>query len=342
MKLKVAVIGVGYWGPNFVRNFIRNKLTEVVWVCDLSQKALDEIKQYYPQLKLTRDYQEILNDDSVDLVMVTTPPESHYKITKDALNHKKHVIVAKPLTTNSKKALELYQIAKKKGLLLYGDLTYLYTGAVKYIKKFIEKGSIGSPLYYDSIRANLGLIQKDVSVVWDLAPHDFAIIDDWFGLEPEQVFATASRHFGRANNYEMAHITVNYSKSFIAHIHVSWLSPVKLRTVLVGGTKRMISFDDIAPDEKVKIYDKGVDIASEDITYMKPVYRSGDILVPKLKVEEAIYQEIEDVVTQIVKGKIDYANAKLNIRIIEILEACDKSLKNGRIVKINSVLKQAE
>jgi predicted dehydrogenase len=330
--IKVGVIGLGYWGPNFVRNFIRNPQTEIVWACDVSLKAREEIQRYYPQIKLTADYQEILQDPTVNLVMVVTPPETHFQIARDVLEANKNVLIAKPITINSKEAQKLLSIAKQKQLLIYGDLTYLYTGAVKYIKSSIRKDSIGKPLYYDSTRANLGLIQKEVNVIWDLAPHDFSIIDACFGLKPVKVFATASKHYQGSKNYEMAHITINYTDGFIAHIHVSWLSPIKMRTVLIGGSKKMIYFDDVEPDEKIKIYDKGIDVSNEDITYMKPVYRSGDVIIPKLKVEEAIYLEIDEIVSQILKKKLNYENAELNIRIVKLLEACDKSIKTGKPV----------
>lgn len=332
--IKVGVIGLGYWGPNFVRNFIRHPSTDIVWACDLSSKARNEIHSYYPQIKLTDDYQQILSDPEVDLVMVVTPPETHFEIAKAVLNSNKHVLIAKPITVNSQEAKKLLQLAKKKGLLIYGDLTYLFTGAVREIKNFVQKNGIGKPLYYDSTRANLGLIQKEVNVIWDLAPHDLAIIDNCFGFTPQKVFATASKHFTNSKNYEMAHITINYSNNFIAHIHVSWLSPIKMRTVLIGGTKKMIYFDDVEPDEKVKIYDKGIDVSAEDISYMKPVYRSGDVVIPKLKVEEAIYLEIEEIASQILKKKVNYQNAELNISIVSLLEACDKSIKVGKPVDI--------
>jgi predicted dehydrogenase len=332
MKIKIAIVGLGYWGPNFIRNFIRHEKTDVAWICDISPTALDKMHTFYPHIKQTSKFSDILNDQSVDLVMIVTPPESHYKLVKSALENNKHVVVAKPMTTNSRKALELLRLAQKKKLLLYGDLTYLHTGAVKYVKKLLQKGEIGSPLYYDSTRSNLGLIQKDVNVIWDLAPHDFAIIDHCFGLEPRKIFASGSKHYGKGNNEEMAHITITYENNFIAHIHVSWLSPIKLRTILIGGTKKMVMYNDVEPDEKVKLYDKGVEIASEDITYMKPVYRTGNAIIPKLQNEEAIFIEINDIIKNLSQRPISYPNAELNIKIIKMLEACDKSLRTGKPV----------
>lgn len=330
MKIKTGVIGLGYWGPNYVRNFISHNNTDIVWVCDLSENSLIKIIKYYPHLKPANDYSKLLNDKQVDLIAIATPPQTHYRIVKDALLAGKHVLVAKPLATKSTQANELLKIAKEKKLLLHCDLTYLYTGAVKGIKHLIANNTIGEPLYYDSTRSNLGLIQNDVNVIWDLVPHDLAILSSCFNLEPKKVFCTGSRHHGEKTREEMAHITIHYSNNFIAHIHVSWISPVKLRTILIGGSKKMIFYDDVEPDEKIKIYDKGVSIPSQSITTSKPIYRSGDVIIPKLDNEEALFSEVDDIVKQISKKNIDYSNAQMSIGIINLLEMCDKSLLTGR------------
>lgn len=335
MALHVGIIGLGYWGPNYVRNFFRNTNTKVSWLCDLSDHALKEIRRTYPSIQITKNYKQILQDKKIDCIAIATPPNSHYMIAKDSLLSNKHVLIAKPLATNAAHAKELLAIAKRKKLLLKGDLTYLYSSGIKRIKNSIIKSIIGNPLYYDSTRCNLGLIQKDVNVIWDLAPHDFAILDYCFGLKPKKVFAVASKHYPNSEGYEMAHITVNYTNSFIAHIHVSWLSPVKIRTILIGGTKKMIFYNDIEPDEKVKIYDKAIYLPSETITPFKPIYRAGNVLIPKLSNEEALFLEIEEFIKQITQKKIDYDNASLNVRIVELLEACDKSLQLGRPIEIN-------
>ncbi len=330
MKIKVGVIGLGYWGPNYIRNFIRHDQTEVVYGCDLSDKSLDIVKNYYPHLKITKNYSEILSDPDIQLVAIATPPETHYKIVRESLEANKHVLIAKPIATKFADAKELISLAQEKGLLIHGDLTYLYTSAVRKIKETLETRAIGESLYYDSTRANLGLIQNDVNVIWDLAPHDFAIISYLFGLKPKKVFCVGSKHHGNSSGEQMAHITVTYTNNFIAHIHLSWLSPVKLRTILIGGTKKMIFFDDVQPDEKVKIYDKGITISAESVTPFKPLYRSGDVIIPKLDQEEALYLEVEDIVNQIAGARISYANAQLNLDIIELLEACDQSLKENK------------
>lgn len=336
MKFTVGVIGLGYWGPNYIRNFIRNQQTDVTWGCDFKDTALKDIYKTYPGLKLTKDHRELLNDPALACVAIATPPETHFEIAKAALSANKHVFVAKPLTMGSTQAVHLLKLAEKKKLLLHGDLTYLYTGAVRLIKDRIAKEEIGKPLYYDSTRSNLGLIQKDVNVIWDLAIHDLAIIDYCFGLKPLKVSVVASKHFGNSKTEELAHITINYVNDFIAHIQVSWISPVKLRTILIGGSKKMIFFNDVEPDEKVKIYDKGIESTGKT-TPFKPAYRSGDVVIPKIDNEEALYLETKDIINQISSKNLSYSNAKLNIKIIHILEACDESLRKDKLISLKYI-----
>lgn len=335
MKTKVGIIGLGYWGPNYIRNFTRFEQSEVIWCCDLSKESLKKSHKLYPQVKLTKNYNDLLNDPAVDLIAIATPPITHYEIAKAALNMNKHVLVAKPLANKSLQVYELIEIAKKKNLLLHCDVTYLYSGAIRGIKDLLNKGSLGKPLYYDSTRTNLGLIQNDINVIWDLAPHDLSIIKYFFNLKPIKISAMGSKHIGESNHEQMAHITISFENNFIAHIHISWLSPVKLRTVLIGGTKRMVLYDDIQPDEKVRIYDKNVLVSPDSITPFKPVYRSGNILIPKIDNEEALYLETIEIINQIRKKKITYDNAQLNMEITTLLEACDKSLKSNKPVYLN-------
>lgn len=335
MKIKTAVIGLGYWGPNYVRNFIGHDKTDVEMVCDVSETALRKISKLYPFIKQTNNYQNILDDKNISLVAIATPPQTHYKIALDVLKSRKHVMVAKPLAMNSQDAEKLITLAKANELLIHCDLTYLYTSAVQTIKELVQNHSvIGTPLYYDSVRSNLGLIQQDVNVIWDLAPHDLAILNHCFDYRPVKLFCTGSKHHGDSTREEMAHITINYSNNFIAHIHVSWISPVKLRTIFIGGTKKMIFYNDVEPDEKVKIYDKGVNLPTNLVTPFKPVYRSGKIVIPKLDNEEALYFEIDEIIKQILNKKITYQNAKMNREIISLLEACDKSIKKNKPIII--------
>lgn len=334
-KIKVGIIGLGYWGPNYVRNFHKHPQAEVLWVCDLSKQTLEKISHQYPLAKITDDYKQILSDDQVDIVAIATPPKTHYKIAKDSLTAGKHVMLAKPLTTKLSTSSELLRIASKKNLLLHGDLTYLYTASIKAIKEFLDRGLIGKVLYYDSVRSNAGPIRDDASVIWDLAPHDLSIIDYLFKLTPKKVSAVASKHHQTSTTEELAHITITYENGFVAHIHLSWLSPVKLRTTYIAGTQKMILFDDVEMDEKIKVYDNKISTPKAKITYDRPFYRSGDIIIPKLEHEEGLYTEATDIINQLNSTKINYRNAHLNLRVINILEACDKSLKTGKATALS-------
>ncbi|KKQ25805.1 MAG: hypothetical protein US62_C0006G0026 [Candidatus Woesebacteria bacterium GW2011_GWA1_37_8] len=331
-KINIGVIGLGYWGPNYLRNFLRCEGVGQLWGCDISDSILTKIGKSFPQVQLVKDYHTLLEDKNINLLAIATPPETHFKIATDALKAGKHVFIAKPLTTNSKDALKLLKLAKQKKLLLHCDLTYLYTSGVRKIKELVSKKAIGKPLFYDSIRTNLGLFQNNANVVWDLAPHDLSILSFCFSLIPKSVFAVASKHFRKLHHEEVAHITIKYTHNFIAHIHVSWLSPVKIRSIFIGGTKKMISFDDVQPDEKVKIYDKGVDLPTESITPFKPIYRSGDIVIPRLDNNEALWIEINEVVNNIKNKTINYDIADLAVDNLLLLEACDKSIKHNKLI----------
>lgn len=331
MKLKGGIIGLGYWGPNYIRNFSNHLQVEITWLCDISEKALKKNKKEYPNIRSTKNYFDLLQDPSLDFVAIATPPETHFPIARAFLEKGVHVFIAKPLTTSLSHAKTLAKIAKKKKTVLFTDLTYIYTKAVRFIQKYIEREKLGKPYYYDSIRSNLGLIQKDVNVIWDLTPHDLAILDFCFGFTPQKVFATASIHHNTKTE-EMAHITITYTNNFVAHIHVSWLSPVKLRTISIGGSKKMIYFNDVEQDEKVKIYNKGVEITSSDITPFKPIYRSGDIFTPNIPIGEALAEEIKEFINLLAKKELSFENIERNLRIIQILEACDLSIRSGKPV----------
>lgn len=333
MKLNVGVIGLGYWGPNFVRNFINQKYCQVIWGCDLANDNLDKIHKLYPHLKLTKNFSFLLKDNTIDLIAIATPPETHYQIVKAALENNKHILVTKPLTTKLAHAQNLLKIAKQKKLLLHCDSTYLYTPAVNIIKKIIDNGDIGKPLYYDSTRSNFGLIQKNVNVIWDLLPHDLSIIGFCFNLKPNKVFVTASKLLQDSSQEEIAHIAISYSQNFSAHIHLSWLSPVKLRTILIGGTQKMILFDDLQPIKKVKIFDKGVKLVKHHNIF-KPIYKEGGVDIPKVKNKEPLLSEVNSVISKIRLGNIDYYNASLNTQIVNILEHCDKSLRQNTWITI--------
>src|SRR5579864_5240165 len=285
--IKVGVIGYGYWGPNIVRNFHGQNNTRVEMLCDKNMDALARAKRNYPSIHVTTDPCDILKSPDIDAVAVITPVWTHYELAKAALEHGKHVFVEKPFTSTSAQAEELIELAERKTLQIMVDHTFLFTGAVKKIRQLVQDGTLGNLYYYDSTRVNLGLFQHDVNVIWDLAPHDLSIVDQLIDDKPEVVIATGQKHL---NGFEdLAYITIYFRNSIIAHINVNWLSPVKVRTTLIGGEKKMLVWNDLDADEKIKVYDKGVDISNgQSVRDLLVSYRSGDMWSPKVEQTEAL------------------------------------------------------
>lgn len=333
-KVRVGVVGLGYWGPNYVRNFHKHPAVETIHCCDLSETSLLKIKHQYPLLETVKDYQQLVNNPEIDIIAIATPPISHFKIASDALKAGKHVLLAKPLTTTLKDAKELLKLAQKRKLLMHSDLTYLYSNPVKFIKEMVKENKLGKPVFYSSIRANAGPIRNDANVIWDLAPHDLAILDKLFDLKPKSVLATGSKHYKKSTTEELAHITLTYPNNFVAHIHLSWLSPIKMRTITISGTKQMVYFDDGEPEEKIRIFDSQIVDIKEKSSARKLFYRNGDVLIPKLKSDEALYIEFDEILMQIINDKINYDNAKTSLEVIRILEACNRSIKENRQVNL--------
>jgi len=323
MSINVAVIGCGYWGPNLVRNFNRAKGSNVSYVCDLDQSRLNYIKKLYPLVKIIKDYKKILKDKTIEVVVIATPVKTHFKIAKDALLCQKHVWIEKPMTINSKQAKELIQIAKKNKRILIVDSTFIYTGAVRKIKELIQKKVLGKPYYYDSERVNLGLIRPDVNVIWDLAPHDISIIDYIFKQKPVSVCAIGSGHVFKGK-YELAHLTLKHNGGLISHVHVSWLSPLKIRKIMIAGKKKMLVYDDIEPVKKIKVYNKGVKVRARH-----PLYRDGQVSVPKLDQTEALKKECQHFLDCIKNKKRPLSDGESGLRVVQVLEAANKSLKKG-------------
>src|SRR5450432_3081684 len=289
--IRIGVIGYGYWGPQIVRNFHGVEGCEVAVVCDRSANALRRVKQAYPSVEVTTDPCEVVTATNIDAIAVVTPVWTHFELAKAALENGKHVFVEKPFTSNSAQAEELINLAEKKKLKIMVDHTFLFTGAVKKISQLVDDGALGKLYYYDSTRVNLGLFQHDVNVIWDLAPHDLSIIDHLIKETPEAVVATGETHLN--DHEDIAFITIYFPNKIIAHINVNWLSPVKVRTTLIGGEKKMLVWNDLEADEKLKIYDKGVDITSQQGLYNLLVnYRSGDMWSPQLDRIEALKEEL--------------------------------------------------
>lgn len=327
--INVGVIGYGYWGPNIVRNFSTANGSQVTMVCDMNQATQKKVKKTYPQVNVTGDSDELIKCTDVDAVAIVTPVFTHFELAKKALEQGKHIFVEKPFTYTVEEGEELIDLAEKKNLKIMVDHTFLYTGAVRKIRQLVEDNVLGDLYYFDSVRVNLGLFQHDVNVVWDLAPHDISIMDYVIGDRPIAVVATGSGHFGRGLE-DIAYLTFYYRQNIIAHINVNWLSPVKLRTTLIGGQKKMLVWNDLEPDEKIKIYDKGVQVRTKEGKYSLLVdYRSGDMWAPKVEQTEALKLLAETFVDYISNGTTKVVNdGSAGLNVVKMLVAADKSLHN--------------
>jgi predicted dehydrogenase len=332
--IRVGVIGYGYWGPQIVRNFSGIDGCKVVSVCDNSPEALRRLRQAYTDIEVTSDAASILCSPLLDAVAVVTPVWTHFELAKAALQNGKHVFVEKPFTSSVAQAEELIELAEKKKRLIMVDHTFLFTGAVKKIRQLVDEGALGELYYYDSTRVNLGLFQHDINVVWDLAPHDLSIMDYLIRQDPEAIVATGEKHLNGLE--DVAYITIYFKQSVIAHINVNWLSPVKVRTTLIGGEKRMLLWNDLEADEKVKVYDKGVTVKNgESVRQLLVSYRSGDMWAPKVEQTEALRKESSYFVECISKGERPFNDGVAGLRVVQMLEAADKSLKaRGRMVRL--------
>ncbi len=336
--IRVGVIGFGYWGPHIVRNFNIADKSEVVIVCDQRAEALRRVLQTYPHLTTTNNSVDVLTSPEVDVVAVVTPVWTHFELAKAALNNGKHVFVEKPFTFSSAQAEELVNLAERKRRLIMVDHTFLFTGAVKKIRQLVSDGTLGNLYYYDSTRVNLGLFQHDVNVIWDLAPHDLSIMDFVIAREPEAVVATAEKHLNGLE--DVAFLTFYFPDNIIAHVNVNWLSPVKVRTTLIGGEKKMLVWNDLEVDEKLRIYDKGVEKVSsaEGIYDMLVRYRTGDMWAPQVEHTEALKAEAEYFVKCIHTGQQPINDGKAGWRIVRMLEAANRSvLARGSAVELNGI-----
>ena len=329
--MKLGVIGYGYWGPNIVRNFSGHQDCKVVSVCDKNPAALARVLGKHQGVRVTTEVDDIVTSPEIDAVAIVTPVSHHYALAKKALENGKHIFVEKPFTATAAQAEELVEVAERRNLQIMVDHTFLFTGAVKKIKQLVEDGSLGPLYYYDSTRVNLGLFQHDVNVLWDLAPHDLAIMDYLIGMEPELVVATGGAHVNSLEN--VAYLTVYFPNNVLAHINVNWLSPVKVRTTLVGGQKKMLVWNDLDPAEKIRVYDKGADVKTEQGVHQALVsYRTGDMWAPRLEETEALQMETRYFLDCIKNGIRPFNDGHAGLRVIRILEAAEQSLKQHREV----------
>ena len=334
-NIKVGVIGFGYWGPNIVRNFFATPDCTVRMVADGRQERLNLLAKTFPSIQGVKDAEDIIGSSEVDAIVIATPVHTHYELAKRALLQGKHVLIEKPMTSSVREADELIELATRKGLTLMADHTFLYTGAVQKMKEIIQTEVIGTPLYFDSSRINLGLFQPDINVLWDLAPHDISILTYLITEVPESINATGISHTG--NKIEnIAYLTVNYNSNFIAHFVCSWSSPVKVRQTLIGGDKKMILYNDLEPSEKVRVYDTGYNHKTEeDRTRIMVDYRTGDVYIPKLSSREALAGVADDFVQSVIHKKEPMSNATLGKSVVRILEASQESIKNnGKEIRI--------
>ena len=332
--IKVGVIGYGYWGPNIVRNLHGLESTRAEMVCDRSPKALARAQKAYPGIRAVSDPAELLGSPDIDAVAVITPVWTHYELAKMALENGKHVFIEKPFTSSAAQAEELIELAARKKLTIMVDHTFLFTGAVRKIRELTESGALGDLYYYDSLRVNLGLFQHDVSVIWDLAPHDLAIMDHIIKGEPEAIVATGERHLNGVE--DVAFMTIYFPRNVIAHINVNWLSPVKIRTTLIGGQKKMLVWNDLVADEKIRVYDKGVQIASgEGIRDLLVSYRTGDMWAPQVEQLEALHVELDYFADCIMNSKTPFNDGQAGLRVVRMLEAAEASIrKRGELVRL--------
>ncbi len=337
--MKIGVIGLGYWGPNLVRNFLAQKEVTKVVACDLQENRLQSIKEKFPAAELTSDCAELIDSDA-DAIIIATPVDTHYQFAKKALEAGKHIWVEKPFTSASEEAEELIELAESKNLKIFVDHTFIYNGAVRKMKELVDDNVLGNIIYFDSERINLGLFQRDVNVIWDLAPHDLSIMNHLLGSH--KVKALSANGIANYNGKEnLAHISVYFEDNCFAHFHVNWVSPVKIRRIIVGGDKKMLVYDDMENFEKIKVYDSGVEFPTTESIHQALIqYRIGDMFSPKINQTEALALGAKEFISAINEDRTPLTSGKNGLAVVKILEACDVSISNmGKIVEIdNSVV----
>ena len=342
--IRLGVIGYGYWGPNLVRNFAEVPGCQLVAVSDMRADRLAAVRARYPGVRTFADPNQLMSERRIDAVAIVTPVSTHYDLAMQALKAGKHVLVEKPLAVTADQAAQLVDEAERRKLVLSVDHTFVYTGAVRKMRELVHSGGVGDIYYYDSVRVNLGLFQHDVSVMWDLAVHDLAIMDYVLPLKPIAVSATGMSHLdGKPEN--IAFLTLFFENRLIAHLHVNWLAPVKVRRTLVGGSKKMIVYDDLEPSEKIKVYDKGVTLTNEIAApgpqqryRMLVDYRSGDMWAPRLDITEALTTEARHFISCVEAGQPTMTDGQAGLRVVRILEAATESIAmRGRIVELDAM-----
>lgn len=332
--MKVGIIGLGYWGPNLIRNFMANQEVSAVIGCDNNPDRLSTIVKRFPGIGVSDDFKELLKIDT-DIIAVATPVDTHFNLAKQALEAGKHIWVEKPFTSNSKQAVELIKLAAIKKLKIFVDHTFIYTGAVRKLKELVDKNELGNINYFDSVRINLGLFQHDVNVIWDLAPHDLSIM--LYLLPKATLKAVAANGIANYNDKEnVAHISVYFKENTFAHFHVNWTSPVKIRRMILCGSKKMVVFDDMENFEKIKIYDSGVEMQTSENIYEALVqYRIGDMYSPKVNQTEALKLGVDELISAIKEDRNPLTSGEDGLKVVQILEAANKSIQNnGQLINL--------
>ncbi len=337
-KIKVALIGYGYWGPNIARILNESSTAELTYCADLIESSLSQVKQKYPQVKTTKDYHGILNDKKIKAVFIVTPTKSHYKIAKDFLEAKKSVFVEKPLTFTSQEARELILLAKNNKVILAVGHVFLFNPAVKFIKKAINDGELGTIRYIHLQRRNLGQIRRDVNVLWDLAPHDISMLLYFIKQKPLSVLATGQSYLQNGLQ-EIVSATVTFEDKIMASLILSWIDPLKIRNITIVGSKKMLLFDDVQPAEKIKIFDKNINIIenTRDVSYgqYQISLHSGDIYIPAIENKEPLKEEVEHFLMCIKENKKPLNDGDNGLQVVRLLEALQESLdKNAKVINL--------
>ena len=331
--INIGVIGCGYWGPNLIRNLTKVKDCRVVAIADQRPDRLEAVRYLNSDMKATTVASELMDSDSIDAIVIATPISTHFELARACLDRGKHVLIEKPITKTVAQAEELIRLAERKSKVLMVDHTFIYSGAVRKLREIIESGDLGEIYYCDSVRLNLGLFQSDVNVLWDLAPHDFSLLTYLLDKKPVRVTASGSSPV-RWNGWRresIAYVTVELEDSVIAHFHLNWLSPVKLRRTLIGGSRKMVVYDHLDSDNQVKIFDKGIELREDQDRYKVLVqYRMGDLLIPKVDQTEALETACKHFVHCIKTGEKPITDGYAGLRVVELLEAAERSMKNDR------------
>ena len=331
--MKLVVVGVGYWGPKLVRNFLALEEIDTVIAVDLEQKKLISIKREFPSVEIRRDLKSSL--EKADLAVIATPVNTHFELASQAILSGCHVLVEKPMTATVEEGLKLVDLAAKNNVHLMVDHTFLFNPAVQKMKEVVDRGDLGKALYFDSVRVNLGLYQNDVNVVWDLAPHDLSIMLHLVPYKPIAVQAHGMQYY-RDGMVDMAYVKVFFEENYLANFHLSWLSPTKVRRITLAGDRRMMVYDDMESNEKIKIYDKGVEIlhSEEDLNQTRIQYRIGDIHIPAIPNKEALAEEAKHFV-DCCKGLLNpISDGNQGLLVVRILEAADRSMKINEKVEL--------